>query len=201
MTTMTISKITLHLAIRWGLPILIPTAVFFLQKYIDITETYNCLASAAVVLAGFSVAAFNLRFRIIDSIQKFDLKQSQVEHLIIVFEKCRKKIDNCIILFAVTTVVLLSGKFLLSNNPNHKSNNDLITSSQIQITTSGNKEKKELSPSLKGLPFASEIALCQAMLGSSLFVICMIRFRDILLSLGILEDFSLKMIKKNSKTL
>lgn len=64
-----------------------------------------------MVLAGYSAAAFHLRFRMIDAIQKFDFKRSQVSHLQSVFDNCRKNIDGCLITFVVATVVLVIGKF------------------------------------------------------------------------------------------
>ena len=79
-------------------------------------HAFDGLLGAAVVLAGFSVAAFNLRFRLIDSLQKWASSKAQVDRLSEIFKDCRKAIDWCIILFAITATFLGFSKVIDPQN-------------------------------------------------------------------------------------
>ncbi|WP_367874014.1 hypothetical protein [Luteolibacter sp. Populi] len=96
----------------WALPVVAAAILVHMANAFGLKEASSYLTPAAVVLAGFSVAAFNLRFRIIDAMLKVELKKSQVEHLTEVFGECRANIDRCLFLFVFTTLILVSGKFV-----------------------------------------------------------------------------------------
>jgi hypothetical protein len=101
---------------NYFIPLLLPIIAGFSTKYFCDKGWLNAeimcdqMAAPAVVLAGFSTAAFHLRFRLIDSLGKIE-KKSQVVYLSDVFRRCRKNIDYCLIAFVVTTVVMVLGKF------------------------------------------------------------------------------------------
>ena len=98
----------------WSLAV---AAGLFAIEYADAAaKVCKQLGFPAVVLAAFSAAAFNLRFRLMNTIQKFDFKQSQIDHLQGVFKRCRDKVDHCLMLFMATAIVLLAVK-LLSEMP------------------------------------------------------------------------------------
>ena len=111
------TKTILWIGTAWGLPLAAAVSVILIANKVGVEEACTVLTPAAVVLAGFSVAAFNLRFRIMDTLHKIELKRSQVDHLATVFAKCRKRIDRCLIYFVLTTLILVSGKFAATSTP------------------------------------------------------------------------------------
>lgn len=75
------------------------------------TESTKLMPLVAIPLAGFTVAAFNLRFRIIDSIQKIDLDSAEQKGFRRLFNKCRKRIRLSIFAFVFTTLMMACGTF------------------------------------------------------------------------------------------
>lgn len=93
-------------------PVVVVVGLYLIFYYTNVDATKMCdqMAGPAIVLAGFSTAAFHLRFRLIDGICKIE-KKTQVEHLISVFQDCRKNIDYCLLVFVLATVLMVIGKF------------------------------------------------------------------------------------------
>jgi hypothetical protein len=86
--------------------------------FLDSAKSLEGVMGAAVVLAGFSVAAFNLRFRLIDALQKWATSKARIQRLGEMFTSCRGALDKCICLFVITAAVLAFGKVInLESSP------------------------------------------------------------------------------------
>lgn len=118
---MTRKQIRKMVIFEWGqilAPWLVALCSGLLVWEFGVQRAFDGIIGASVVLAGFSVAAFNLRFRIVDTLQKWSSSQDQARRLGTMFADCRKAIDNCIVLFVFTAAILAFGKVLdVANKP------------------------------------------------------------------------------------
>jgi hypothetical protein len=90
-----------------GLVVLSGSCVFVACMWGLLTPTKAIEGSskAAFVVAGYIVSAFNLRFRIIDTVQKDFVNYAQAKRLKEIYSKCRTRLDRWIIFFVFTATM------------------------------------------------------------------------------------------------
>lgn len=87
-----------------GIFILAGLAVYFCLRFqvFKASDQLDGMQKIAFIMAGFVVAAFNLRFKLVDALLSDILTSTALEKSSPIFERCRTRIENYIYLFVAT---------------------------------------------------------------------------------------------------
>ncbi len=96
-------------AFDWFFSAIVAVSLGLLSTQIGLLQSAKLLPLLAVPLAGFVVAAFNLRFRMLDTVQKLTLDHGEKEGFKRLFRRCKKAINISIVCFVLTTFLMAVG--------------------------------------------------------------------------------------------
>ncbi len=75
-------------------------------QWISLKDSLAGLQRSAFVMAGFIVAAFNLRFKLVDALTGSFFNSGEMERMRGFFKKCRFRLERYILIFLITAVYM-----------------------------------------------------------------------------------------------